>query len=363
MQVIPPILTAQMERFRIDEQPSPAHTDFTMASSRSKGSSRSQSPQKHIGSTRLSTIPVDLSTLSPQNEPEGFGDLIRDVRKIYHGQQVVPRGVESKFAEIGEALEEYQKHDKKYLKPGLTHQAFFTEALKLRNKAADCKHRRVSEARWNGTVHYRVLELAFEGYWKERGIWFEDVTSARISDQSLLASIKGKAVSSKLVDLAIIIDSDGNRDLENRIKTKILQQDTKAGQDSINCTSAEYVQFNPIAVAIETKRDVSSGDPYLQLGIWMTAHFLKLRQLVSPKVSLLSMPVLRVDGHRWYLLFATLKTWQTGDQLLLIGDVAIGSTESVAEIYATIAALQRIATWVHNDYRTWFEKNVLNSCP
>ena len=44
----------------------------------------------------------------------------------------------------------------------------------------------------------------------------------------------------------------------------------------------------------------------------------------------------------------------------LIRELSLGETGSVAGIYQLIAAIRRLAQWVHDDYRPWFETQVLN---
>ena len=237
----------------------------------------------------------------------------------------------------------------------------FEDIRELWDTAKDCAERGVTEARWNGDVHYRLLRLALRD-WKQEGIWWEDITSARISDKSLLASIERKAVQSKLVDLAIIIDSP--KELERRIAEKLLRQypAKSAPVQSVNCTNAHSVRFRPIAISIETKRDTCSTDPYLQLGTWTLACLLKLRQMIPTQATLPCLPVLSVTGHNWCLNFAVLRTDEyEQDRLDLITDLTLGDTKTVPGVYGLVAAIRLLARWAKEKYQPWFEETVLGT--
>ena len=50
---------------------------------------------------------------------------------------------------------------------------------------------------------------------------------------------------------------------------------------------------------------------------------------------------------------------QDNDRINLIKELYLGDTDSVAGVYQVVAAIRRIAQWINDDYRPWFEKEVL----
>jgi len=51
-------------------------------------------------------------------------------------------------------------------------------------------------------VHSSLLNLALRGKWRSKGIWYRDVTTARIRDKSLLDINQ----QSKMVDYTLVIE-------------------------------------------------------------------------------------------------------------------------------------------------------------
>ena len=69
-----------------------------------------------------------------------------------------------------------------------------------------------------------------------------------------------------------------------------------------------------------------------------------------------SFPVLSVQGQRWLLMIASL---QENNRINLIKELHLGDTGSIAGVYQVVAAIRRIAQWVNDDYRSWFERKIL----
>jgi len=91
--------------------------------------------------------------------------------------------------------------------------------------AMNCRNEDVAKLEWNSAVHYPLIKLALKSFWLSKGIWFHDISIARISDTSLLSSIisKAKKVQSKMVDYAIVIRLA--QDLLYRIKNMLRKND------------------------------------------------------------------------------------------------------------------------------------------
>ena len=347
--------------------PSQASGDSSRTSSTHTDRSRSRSPTKRLGDLQFSDMPVDARAWTTSTVPTDLQGLVKDMERIAKGRKIIPSGVRGKF----EAMDVHLEHDEcmevdgneavEKATGGLGHELFWHLAGMICQATNECLVRHKPEPSWNSEVHSRILRLAFEGHWKEREVWYEDITSARISNRSLLPwNISTGAMQSKMVDYAIVIEpsrdfsSDASQCLHSRIIEKLRPE--KAGA-SINQTASEWIRFEPIAVNIETKRGAVDEDKaHVQLGTWITAQFARLRQLTSFETEFPSLPVLSVQGKRWLLMIASLKA---NGRIDLVGDLMLGETGSVAGVYQVIAALRRLAQWANGSYRPWFEREVL----
>ena len=331
--------------------------------SSSYGSSRSGSPTKDMTDFQFADILVLPKPWSASAVPPQLRDLAKDIQRITRGKGVIPEQVKEELSIAGEDMEDVVCLDESEENGmGRSGQALFRHYVGDIQKATfECLRDSDPESSWNGEVHIRVLRLALEEYKFAPEVWYKDITSARISDASLLPTDSGKgAMQAKLVDYAIIINpcrdpSLGNTSLLQRIIEKL--RFGKAGV-GINQTYARWVRFTPIAISIETKRGAIEDDrTHVQLSTWLIAHFKRLRQLIIKRVDFPSLPVLSVQGKTWLLLIATLNA---DGNIYLIEDVTLGTTDSILGIYQIIAALRRLARWVHEEYRPWFEREVLD---
>ena len=367
----------------------PTHPIFQAPSSRpessdsgeSRGSkkARSQSPTKRLGDLQFSDMPVDSQTWSSGTIPQELKDLVRDMQGIGRGAGVIPLCSRDSFAATEEMILDFQWEQEdarrlweeadsaamKQITGGLGHDLFWHRASTICEATNECLRDRDPEPAWNSEVHSAILRLALTGHWAAREVWYKDITVARISNKSLVPwNIATGAMQSKMVDYAILINPSQNftRDpskfLHNHIIEK-LRTEKASASISINQTDSEWVRFKPIAVNIETKRGaVGEDEAHVQLATWLTAQYSRLRQLMpdKAKTKLPSFPVLSVQGQRWLLMIASL---QDNDRINLIKELYLGDTDSVAGVYQVIAAIRRIAQWVNDDYRPWFEKEVL----
>ena len=350
-------------------------------SGESRGSKkpRSQSPTKRLGDLQFSDMPVDSQTWSSGTIPQELKDLVRDMQGIGRGAGVIPLGSRDKFARTEEMILDFQwekedegrrrkEEDKAAMKQitgGLGHDLFWYRASTICEATNECLRDRDPEPAWNSEVHSAILRLALTGHYAAQEVWYKDITVARISNKSLVPwNIATGAMQSKMVDYAILINPSqkftGNpsKFLHNHIIEK-LRTEKASASISINQTDSEWVRFKPIAVNVETKRGaVGEDEAHVQLATWLTAQYSRLRQLMpdKAKTKLPSFPVLSVQGQRWLLMIASL---QDNDRINLIKELYLGDTDSVAGVYQVIAAIRRIAQWVNDDYRPWFEKEVL----
>ena len=234
----------------------------------------------------------------------------------------------------------------------------FARAKQIWNLAKICWRKKVSESRWNSEVHCQLLRAAFMPLGEEGLISYEDITTARVSDGSLLASVAGLGVSGKLVDYAITL---ADPLLKPRILKRLQEYLSITSYPTINCTSAPHVQFEPMVIYVETKKAAGdTSNQELQIGKFCTAHFLKLRQLALPQTPALPvLPALMVDGHNWLLTFAQWWEDSRGTRVISYSPIFIASTDNIAGIYRIIRILQQLGKWMQTSYRPWFETNAL----
>ena len=161
----------------------------------------------------------------------------------------------------------------------------------------------------------------------------------------------------KLVDHAIV--TDWNKRLRRRI-THRLNEDAEPPRRQIkstNCISASYIRFNPIAITIKTRPTADGDSANLDLGTWAIAHLRKLMRLTgNDKVADLPvLPVIFIDAHTWYLMLARLTNYKFD----LFGRLPLGDTWTLIGTYKMIASVQRLARWIEEEYRPWFDQNVI----
>ena len=364
------------------------------ASSESRGSRgskpRSQSPTKNLGDFQFAETPVDLRAWSADIIPQELKALVDDMKKIALNIGVIPSAVRKKFVQVredvypfqfsedlvnqyrkssgekdgGSRVEETKSQATERVTGGLGHDLFWYRVNMIHQASTECLVGTKPEAAWNSEVHSSLLRLALEGYWAAKELWYEDITQARIANNS-------RATQPKMVDYAIVINPSREfsgepcTSLHNRIIERLNRQGGDAG---INQTMAEWVRFKPIAINIETKKGaVSEVEGHVQLGTWLTAQYTRLRQLCGTEkdtkgrymnqVPLPSFPVLFAQGQRWLMMIACIRD---NGRIDLIRELYLGETGSVAGVYQLIAAIRRLAQWVHDDYRPWFERQVLD---
>jgi len=162
----------------------------------------------------------------------------------------------------------------------------------------------------------------------------------------------------KKVDFVLTLRPD--QELEDRIvKTLLLQPRSSR---FLNQTNHEPVRIAPIFVNIETKIPNTGGQKAnVQLATWGYAGFSKLHQMLhangngTEKVP--AIPMLSAHGHDWHL--AALH--ERGNDNLLIGRMALGTTETIQGIFQIIEALDILANWGLTEYKPWYLKNVIKA--
>ncbi|KAL8855499.1 MAG: hypothetical protein Q9178_007853 [Gyalolechia marmorata] len=313
-----------------------------------------------LADLHLSDMPVKLVEYGTKGctITQALESFWRDICKISKGCRVIPQDIRE------EALKEMDldEEDGTYhlargddtatqtQDGGLTSHQVWARTKEIHEAALECSNARLSEAAWNSEVHSRLFRLALQGDYRSKGIWYQDVTAARIRERKLLAKVGGLSIQSKMVDYALVIKPSVK--MEGQIRSRMRTLKLK----SLSASHAEYMRFEPCASFMETKRGPEGGDKgHVQLGTWIGTNFNKLKQMVGNDANLPAIPLLISYGHNWNLMIAQMKD----NELLLLSDRMLGSTNTLLGIYQVLAAIRRLAKWADEQYRPWFEKTFL----
>ena len=130
---------------------------------------------------------------------------------------------------------------------------------------------------------------------------------------------------------------------------------------SIN-PAKNFTTLVPRYLLIEVKRPYQNKDPMIQLGIWAGAEFTKWRC----EGWSLDMPLLAIEinGDDWalYLVYARpneVSASESGFKVVFVGPQKMGWTNNHLGIYQILDWLIRCNKWGLEQYRTWFEREVL----
>jgi hypothetical protein len=196
-------------------------------------------------------------------------------------------------------------------------------------------------------------------------------TTASIVKSLMPRHISGDVFKSKMIDFTINLIPNGETDDLIRRLLRYQPPDLQ----TINQTAYSPVRFEPIAISIETKTpDASQGEAKMQLGVWVAAHFNRLRMLSHEDPVSLTLPLLYVSGTQWFLLFACDSAQQIvccfliclACQLLtfqqeLLGKLFVGDTDTIVGCYKLLVTLRCLCGWVTTTFKDWFKLKVLGS--
>lgn len=236
---------------------------------------------------------------------------------------------------------------------GLDPNDVFDMVLEIKGAALNGRNSRSPESHWNDDVRLPLIRLALEGFWKPKGIYYIDVSNAGIHDASLLSGLRPtvKKIKSKLVDFAMAIRP--TEDLLDRINDLLGKTDSL----SINHTDARCLRRKPIGLRIKTGRDGKDEfESNIKLGVWVSAQFARMSQLNHGNEDLPLLPLLMIQGHQWAFMIAH-KVNAT--RIVIYRDLSLEETRSILGIYQLLAAVRRLAQWLDEVLRPWFEARVL----
>ena len=332
--------------------PDRSSTHSSQSASSSKRA-RSGSPSK-LGDLQLSDIRVSI--IEGGKIPDHGEALWRDLKRIGRGNKVIPWAVRHNalhdFDDDPEDVDRFfdlaeKDNGQKLGDDGLDHEECWARAVEVHEAAREWRNLMLSEAAWNSEVHSTLLRLALRGQWKSKGVWYRDATSVRIRDKSLLPTNK----QSKMVDYVLVIEPDA--DLEACIREMMIAKRLL----SINHAESEYLRFVLIGLSMETKCAAIDEDKAdMQVATWIRAHYAKLKQLTPPATLMPVLPIVVAQGHDWKFMLAEMAS---PDHVVIHRELSLGATNSMLGIYQLLAAVRRLAKWVHDDYQAWFIKEVL----
>lgn len=129
-------------------------------------------------------------------------------------------------------------------------------------------------------------------------------------------------------------------------------------EPSINQTSS-FVNMTPMFINIEVKQFNSAKDPMIPLATWIAAEF---KKRVMEEYSL-DMPVLAITvlGDLWelYIAYAVPTELSQGFRCEFMGPFEMGATTDLVGIFKILNFLWRLTSWGLEEYRTWFEEEIL----
>ena len=291
--------------------------------------------------------------------PPDMNDLVAAMRRIGKEFGVLPKEFQDRTVDGVDDTEilNYNKVESALSPESLD--TFHGCILELLDRAMDCFNQKLAEPAWGSEVIVRLLDVALEHNWTSQRTWYRDITTARITDKSLLPkNAAGDVVQSKIVDYALVLNAFNQGSLNDMIRQRLEADQilAKAKDRKISINHTDYLVWSLIVVSIEIKKGlIGEEDLRVQLALWVSAHFKRLRQL-NPGVKLPSLPLLSVQGHFWKFLLACP---QDNDKIYILCDITVGDTRTAIGAYAVVAGVRRLAKWTEEVYLPWFRMCIL----
>ncbi|KAJ9419637.1 hypothetical protein FOXG_07062 [Fusarium oxysporum f. sp. lycopersici 4287] len=343
---------------RNTQTPSQSSTNASSHRSPSRASSnRSGSPVKQ-STLELLKKPIRYTAIEDdptEQLPDDIASLFDDINSItVHKENFLPSSLYSELEALhrkgtirrGWYFEVGDDADKKS-----QYKTEFIALCDLEEAAKTVSDQEACEATWNLEVHAPLLKLAFNAF---PSIHRHLLTSARIS-KPFLPEMRIDTLYDysrpKMIDLGVRICPPPH--LSGIIHKQILALPDR--ERCLNQTVYRPVRNDPIAMVIETK--IARGDleeARLQLGIWVASWHQRMKMLIgtSSDKALVTLPLIIVMEHKWRLLFACDKK----DQIVILQDLEIGSTDNLIGLYTIVATLRVIGAWMQDTYISWLEE-------
>lgn len=295
---------------------------------------------------------VKRRILDADKFPGEIKDLWYEMENIQRGKHMIPIEVKDEFMKLRPRIEGCWWSETPSGQPSMALLRELDMMVEIRDKTLDFNSTPALEASWNNDVHSVMLRQVVRHL---PGIEQENVTAVRL-DPKLIPKVRDIDAESKLVDYALIAD-------ETLIPPKLVKQvltNAKSGIASISHTTYERVRLRPICVSIETKTpDGRESTALVQLSLWATAHFNRLRTLLPPsKRNIISipLPLIATVGGRYSLFFAI----DGEDEISIVGGESdFGNTATLEGCYQVLKGLTSVGEWVRSVYVPWFVDNCL----
>ena len=159
----------------------------------------------------------------------------------------------------------------------------------------------------------------------------------------------GDVLQAKLVDYSFNLLPEEGSTLAEAIRRTMLVQ--HPGARTVTPSMYPPTRMRPQAVAFEAKLAAAGSDPLVQLTIWAAASFERLRQILSGKGILCTLPLVQVRGHDWHVWFAR----DAAKTLDLHGPFLIGSTSTLFDTFKLVRSLRALGEWAAGPFKEWFE--------
>ncbi|KAH6973887.1 hypothetical protein BKA56DRAFT_491781 [Ilyonectria sp. MPI-CAGE-AT-0026] len=209
--------------------------------------------------------------------------------------------------------------------------------------------------RWRPFLKYSHQDLCRRSHTSA-----SSASSASEQDSGKPRTPKRADVSSlrKMVDFSVVLRP--RKQLQKLIDEFLDRQ--PYGMTSISQTLYEPLRTRPAPIFIETNTPSSNMDTAnVQLGLWVAAWHQHTRMIIAlgrpsgdvtlPPPHVLTLPVIRVMGSVWTLLFAV----EAGNEIhMLDGNFRIGDTNSITGVYQLQAAISVLAGWIRTLFEPWF---------
>jgi hypothetical protein len=239
------------------------------------------------------------------------------------------------------------------------------EVMRLEKEAAECGTYNAHETDWFHQVVHPLLTLSLAS--RSETLSYRSVDTLSIAPSYLLPLSRStnSPISLKRIDGILTLTSS-----KDRADNAFTRMDLPPDKRSVNQTTMPYHCDRPVAVGVEVKRE-RGVDPLMQLGIWVAAGWKK--RIMDQDVRVGSdggaedcrdgpeydegevMPGLAISGHTWDLHISYLSN---KNEIILLGPILLGRTDTLLGIFQILAALTEIAKWAERDFADWFERVV-----
>ncbi|EQL03363.1 Methyltransferase type 11 [Ophiocordyceps sinensis CO18] len=340
------------------------------ASSLNRSSKPTSSPTRKLAEMSIDTDGITTRHLAPGDtrHPKVLTNMVANIYRWFKHKGVIGSSLADDFPpDLRSRLllddDAFSQPAGDTGNPGST--LLCCQADEVLEYATDCFDRSDSEMGWNFDVHHRLLQMVFRSQGKKRRrlVDFSPCQSALLIKEYLPTT-----ATSKLVDFCVYLNPEAEADATEAhdYAEAIRQLQLNLPMRSINHTSYLPVASRPISLSLETKRTGKDSDEAtLQIGTWHLAQWRMLRGLLTrtggadhaqAALSELGvLPAIIVQGHKWSFAATTLE----GTKTVLWSMMDVGSTDSLAGVYAIATTLEYLKRWSVDTFWEWYKRNVL----